>query len=64
MSLIEKAVPKYGLVLEFDTKGTVVKSYHDPTGRTPFVSEAHRSKSSGFLFLGSHSNAFLARVSS
>ncbi|CAM9136998.1 unnamed protein product [Phaeothamnion confervicola] len=62
MSLIEKLVPRYGMVVAFGPDGGVRRSYHAPSGSVPFVSEVVRHPKSGFLFLGSHSNKFLARV--
>ncbi|KAG5179032.1 hypothetical protein JKP88DRAFT_201232 [Tribonema minus] len=61
--LMERLIPRYGLVLELNAQtGEVQASYHDPTGRVPFVSTALRHPTTGYLFLGSSQNPFLARV--
>lgn len=43
--------------------GELVRLYQDPTGRTPFLSEAHLHPDTGDLILGSFRNRFLGRVS-
>eukprot|EP00611_Tribonema_gayanum_P020433 TRINITY_DN372_c1_g1_i1.p1 TRINITY_DN372_c1_g1~~TRINITY_DN372_c1_g1_i1.p1 ORF type:complete len:497 (-),score=188.54 TRINITY_DN372_c1_g1_i1:636-2126(-) len=62
-ALMERLIPRYGLVLQLNAQtGEVQASYHDPTGRVPFVSTALRHPTMGYLFLGSSQNPFLARV--
>lgn len=77
MYLMEKLVPRYGLVAVLDGEhGHIIRLLHDPTGNIPFISEATLWQSSTsttttttslpvrqFLFLGSHSNHFIARSS-
>ncbi len=29
-----RALPKYGLLVEYDMNGKMLKSWHDPTGKT------------------------------
>ncbi|RYH13059.1 hypothetical protein EON65_36580 [archaeon] len=61
MKYVEKLLPKYGLVLVFDHSGRVVASYHDPTGKmTSFVSQATVHPLTGDMWIGSHSEAFIA----
>lgn len=62
MKLVENLVPKYGLVIAVDDSGKIIESFHDPEGHLALVSEAHRDPLSGDLWLGSHSNRFLARI--
>ncbi|CAM9623199.1 unnamed protein product, partial [Hapterophycus canaliculatus] len=52
----------YGLVFVLGLDGTVMESFHDPTGRTALISSAHRSSKSGYTFLGSSQNDYLGRV--
>lgn len=53
-------LPKYGLLLEVDKEGRIIKSFHDPTGETvPSVSEAEEHN--GVLYLGSYYLPFLSR---
>jgi hypothetical protein len=59
MRYVEKLLPKYGLVLVVDNQGNIVRSMHDPSGSTCFVSEAQVHPITGDLWLGSHSNAYL-----
>jgi hypothetical protein len=54
-------VPKYGLVLEYDLNGKLLKSWHDPTGKTISVishAELHNNK----IYLGSFHNDFIGVV--
>ncbi|CAM9476153.1 unnamed protein product [Scytosiphon promiscuus] len=60
--VLEKSVPRYGLVFVLGLDGSMIQSFHDPTGRTALISSAHRSSRSGYTFLGSSQNGFLGRV--
>lgn len=64
MEVVEHLVPRYGLVIEVNSRGEIVSSLHDPTGRIAFVSEAHRNPVTGDMWLGSHSNAFIGMLPS
>ncbi|KAJ1403928.1 hypothetical protein B484DRAFT_224454 [Ochromonadaceae sp. CCMP2298] len=57
MQLVEKLVPKYGLVLVLDQAGKTVASLHDATGRVALLSQAQRHPVTGDLWLGSHSES-------
>lgn len=50
------------MVIVLNLDGTVKESMHDPTGRTPFISHAHRHSNSGYTFLGSSQNPYLGRI--
>jgi sugar lactone lactonase YvrE len=41
----------YGLVVELDNSGGILRSFHDPTGRVAFITSAVERE--GFLYLGS-----------
>ncbi|CAN0332173.1 unnamed protein product [Pylaiella littoralis] len=63
MEVFEKLVPRYGLVFVLGLDGRVKESMHDTTGRTAFLSSAHRAdKAGGYTFLGSSQNPYLGRV--
>lgn len=53
-------LPKYGLVIEINGAGTILRSWHGPKGRVPFVCEALTHD--GYMYLASPFNEFLARV--
>ena len=56
-----KLAPKYGLVVEYNDKGEIVRSLHDPTGKTiPSVSEVHDED--GILYLGSYNQPYLGKL--
>jgi len=51
----------YGLIIELDSKGNILRSFHDPTGHVlPAVS--HVDDQGTFLYLGSFATDFLARL--
>jgi hypothetical protein len=61
MRYLEHAVPAYGYIaILSETTGGVVTSFQDPTGRTPFLSQGNFHPLTGDLWLGSHSNKYLA----
>jgi hypothetical protein len=61
MRYTEMLVPKYGLIGVYNVEsGLPLCSLHDPFGRTPFISHAEVHPFTGDLWLGSHSNQFLA----
>lgn len=64
MKFIEKLVPPYGLVICVDKAGNIVDSWHDPSGTLSLVSEAQINPLTHDLWLGSHSNPFLAILKS
>ena len=59
MKLVEHLVPKYGLFVEFNKNGEVVRIPQDPTGRTPLISEVQRHPVTKQLWFGSHSNRYI-----
>lgn len=64
MRVIEHLIPRYGLVLVVDEQGSIVNSLHDPTGEhVALVSVAFRHPATGDLWLGSHSEKYIAVVS-
>ncbi|CAN8031800.1 unnamed protein product [Ixodes persulcatus] len=52
--------PKYGLVVELDTGGRIVRSLHSPQHKIHMLSEVLEHE--GHLYLGSYRNPFLGRV--
>lgn len=54
-------LPKYGLLIEYDLKGKVVKSWHDPTGKiiSGTASAAIFNKK---IYIGSYYSDFIATV--
>lgn len=59
MRYLEHAVPAYGYVAILSEKEGIVETYQDPSGRTPFLSQANFHPITGDLWLGSHSNKYL-----
>lgn len=55
MRLVEKLVPRYGLIVVSDEAGNIVSSLHDPSGGVSMLSQAERNPVTGDLWLGSHS---------
>eukprot|EP01062_Namystynia_karyoxenos_P049400 TRINITY_DN37833_c0_g1_i1.p1 TRINITY_DN37833_c0_g1~~TRINITY_DN37833_c0_g1_i1.p1 ORF type:complete len:425 (+),score=132.21 TRINITY_DN37833_c0_g1_i1:73-1347(+) len=53
-------IPKYGMLGVWGEDGELIATYQDPSGRTPWVSEAEPF--GGSVYLGSWLNGFLARV--
>ncbi|KAK2727480.1 adipocyte plasma membrane-associated protein-like isoform X2 [Artemia franciscana] len=51
----------YGLIVEIDWEGDIIKSWHNPSGTTPGLSEAYFSKD-GAMWLASPWNEFLSRI--
>lgn len=61
MRLVERLLPKYGLVVAYDLRGKVAASLHDIEGKkTAFISQATLHPLTGDLWIGSHSEPFLA----
>jgi sugar lactone lactonase YvrE len=54
--------PKYGLLLEYDMKGNLIKSWHDPTGKTIDCITNAAIGPDGKVYLGSFYNDFIAVV--
>lgn len=52
--------PKYGLVVELDAGGHIVRSLHSPQHKIHMLSEVLEHE--GHLYLGSYRNPFLGRV--
>ncbi|KAK3752962.1 hypothetical protein RRG08_021206 [Elysia crispata] len=58
---IKSMTTKYGIVVELDDKGNILRSFQDPTGlKIDSVSEAHEHE--GYLHLGSSDKPFISRV--
>eukprot|EP01065_Artemidia_motanka_P033426 TRINITY_DN40422_c0_g1_i1.p1 TRINITY_DN40422_c0_g1~~TRINITY_DN40422_c0_g1_i1.p1 ORF type:complete len:418 (+),score=120.27 TRINITY_DN40422_c0_g1_i1:66-1319(+) len=57
---IVNLIPKYGILAVWDEEGNIIRTYQDPSGRTPWLSEA--AELSGNLYVGSWLNGFLAKV--
>ncbi|CAD5212713.1 unnamed protein product [Bursaphelenchus okinawaensis] len=53
-------LPRYGLVVQLDLEGNIVRSYHDPEGKIKFIT--HASDDENYLYLGSMHNKYIARV--
>lgn len=54
-------IPKYGLAIEINEDGKIIRSLHDPTGQVvPAVSEIEDKD--GVLYLGSYNLPFLSRL--
>lgn len=62
MKLVEKLIPRYGLVLVLDEQGRSIRALHDPSGRIAFISVAVRHPISGDLWIGSHSESYVGIV--
>lgn len=61
MRSLYKALPKYGLVIEYDLNGKALRSWHDPTGKVvESVSNVvlHNNK----LYMGSFIHDYIAVV--
>nr|CAD2165940.1 unnamed protein product [Meloidogyne enterolobii] len=53
--------PKYGMVVELDLNGKIIRSYHDPTG-TVIQGVSQASDDGDFLYLGSFHADFIGKV--
>lgn len=54
-------MPKYGLLAEYDLNGRVLRTWHDPTGKTVECTTSaaiHNNK----IYMGSYYNDFIAVV--
>uniref|UniRef100_A0A914EE48 Strictosidine synthase conserved region domain-containing protein n=1 Tax=Acrobeloides nanus TaxID=290746 RepID=A0A914EE48_9BILA len=51
---------QHGLVLEYDTNGTLIRTLQDPTGVVNRIS--HVADDGEFLYLGSYINDFIAKI--
>ncbi|KAK3093107.1 hypothetical protein FSP39_011140 [Pinctada imbricata] len=61
MDAILAALPKYGLLIEVDDNGNIMRSLHDPTGKViPSLSEAEDKN--GVLHFGSYNLPFMGRL--
>ncbi|CAL1270471.1 unnamed protein product [Larinioides sclopetarius] len=58
--LIADYMLNYGLALEFDDKGKILRSFHSPSGKVSHLSEAFEHN--GYLYLGSWRNKYLGRL--
>lgn len=53
-------IPSYGMIIESDDKGQVIKSLHSPDGKMTYVSEVLEYEN--HLYLGSWRNNFLGKL--
>lgn len=58
--ILYEAIPKYGLIVELDATGKVIRSLHSPAGKIHLISEV--LEHDGHLYLGSFRNRFIGRV--
>lgn len=58
--ILYEMVPKYGLIVELDASGKIIRSLHSPSKKIHFISEV--LEHDGHLYLGSFRNRFLGRV--
>ncbi len=57
-----KIIPKYGLLIEYDLNGKIIKSWHDPTGQR-ITSTASAASYGDKLYIGSYYSDFIAVIS-
>ncbi|KAK6180849.1 hypothetical protein SNE40_008827 [Patella caerulea] len=56
-----KLVPKYGLLIELNNQGEIIRSFHDPTGeKVPAISEAEEKD--GVVYLGSYNLPYMSKL--
>ena len=53
-------LPRYGLVIEYDSQGQIVQSWHSSDPMVSKICEGFLHK--GYMYLGSPYNTFAARV--
>lgn len=58
--ILYEVVPRYGLIVELDASGKIIRSLHSPAGKIHFISEV--LEHDGHLYLGSFRNRFIGRV--
>ena len=63
MQMWEYLAPKHGMVIIIDLNGEIIGSYQSPNGKISMISEAQYHPHTGELWLGSHSNSFIAITS-
>ncbi|XP_013778705.1 adipocyte plasma membrane-associated protein-like isoform X2 [Limulus polyphemus] len=59
-AMIFQLIPKYGLILELNSNGEIIRSMHSPDGSVPFLTEVLELSDS--LYVGSFINPFLLRI--
>ncbi|CAK5083906.1 unnamed protein product [Meloidogyne enterolobii] len=60
-SILNLIAQKYGMVVELDLNGKIIRSYHDPTG-TVIQGVSQASDDGDFLYLGSFHADFIGKV--
>jgi hypothetical protein len=55
------ALPRYGLLVEYDLNGSVIKSWHDPTGKV-LQAISHAEIKDGKVYLGSIFDSYVAVI--
>lgn len=58
--ILYETLPKYGLIVEVDARGNILRSLHSPGKKIGFISEV--LEHDGYLYLGSFRNPFIGRV--
>lgn len=63
-SYFYKYVCNYGMVIEMDANGKILRSFHSPDGRTTLLSEAREVvlNNTKMLYLGSYVNNYLGKL--
>ncbi|CAL1279389.1 unnamed protein product [Larinioides sclopetarius] len=51
---------QHAIAIEFDAKGQILRSFHSPDGKFPFISEV--KEQDGYLYIGSFVNPYLGRL--
>uniref|UniRef100_A0A131XIP1 Putative conserved secreted protein n=1 Tax=Hyalomma excavatum TaxID=257692 RepID=A0A131XIP1_9ACAR len=58
--VLYETLPQYGLVVELDADGRILRSFHSPKHKIHMLSEV--LEHDGYLYLGSYRNPFLGRI--
>lgn len=58
--IVADYLPSYGMILEFNENGKILRSYHSPSGAVTHISEI--LEHNGYLYLGSWRNRYLGRL--
>lgn len=61
MNVLEQATPRHSMVMMISERGSVIKCYHDQTGKAMYrISEAFEFE--GELYLGSYTAPFMGKL--
>jgi hypothetical protein len=58
--LFEKTMANYGIFVEVDAKGEIIKSWHDPSGFTKMISQIIDAGDA--MYIGSYAHGHLAKI--